>query len=73
MFIKSNFLFMDPKMAYHNRTLKSIFTMYIDAVKQEFAPTSRSKFRKSFSEYTLEEFFELRNNPNEYQKTKTSF
>lgn len=42
------------------------FTMYIDAVKQEFAPTSRSKFRKSFSEYTLEEFFELRNNPNEY-------
>ena len=49
------------------------FTMYIDAVKQEFAPTSRSKFRKSFGAYTLERFFELRNNSNEYQKTKTSF
>jgi hypothetical protein len=49
------------------------FTMYIDAVKQEFAPTSRSKFRKSFETHTLEKFFELRNPPNEYQKTKTSF
>lgn len=37
------------------------FTMYIDAVKQEFAPTSRSDFRKSFNEYSLKEFFELRN------------
>lgn len=37
------------------------FTMYIDAVKQEFAPTSRSDFRKSFNEYSLGEFFELRN------------
>ncbi len=26
------------------------FTMYIDAVKQQYAPTSRSKTRKSFSE-----------------------
>jgi hypothetical protein len=42
------------------------FTMYIDAVKREFAPTSRSKFRKSFETHTLEEFFELRNHPNEY-------
>lgn len=33
------------------------YTMYIDAVKQEFAPTSRSKDRKNFSEYTLLEYF----------------
>lgn len=33
------------------------FTMYIDAVKQEFAPTSRSKNRKSFYEYSLIEYF----------------
>jgi len=33
--------------------------MYIDAVKQEFGPTSRSrsKDRKSFSEYTLIDYF----------------
>jgi hypothetical protein len=34
------------------------FTMYIDAVKQEFAPTSRSKERKSFDEYSLIEYFQ---------------
>jgi len=33
------------------------FTMYIDAVKQEYAPTSRSKERKSFSEVGLLEYF----------------
>lgn len=33
------------------------FTMYIDAVKQEFAPTSRSKNRKSFNEYSLINYF----------------
>ncbi len=34
-----------------------IFTMYIDAVKQEFAPTSRSSKRKSFNDYSLIEYF----------------
>jgi hypothetical protein len=38
------------------------FTMYIDAVKQEFAPTSRSQERKSFEEMNLLEYFETRNN-----------
>lgn len=33
------------------------FTMYIDAVKQEFAPTSRSSKRKSFHEFTLINYF----------------
>lgn len=33
------------------------FTMYIDAVKQEYAPTSRSKNRKSFTEYSLTNYF----------------
>lgn len=33
------------------------FTMYIDAVKQEYAPTSRSKNRKSFNEYSLINYF----------------
>lgn len=33
------------------------FTMYIDAVKEEYAPTSRSNFRKSFQECSLIEFF----------------
>lgn len=34
-----------------------VFSMYIDAVKQEYAPTSRSKNRKSFSDYTILEYF----------------
>lgn len=34
------------------------FTMYIDAVKQEFAPTSRSKNRVPFSEYSIVEYFQ---------------
>lgn len=34
-----------------------VFTMYIDAVKKQYAPTSRSNERKSFSEYSLLEFF----------------
>jgi hypothetical protein len=38
-----------------------VFTMYIDAVNQQYAPTSRSNTRKSFSECTLEEFFQGRN------------
>lgn len=33
------------------------FTMYIDAVKQEYAPTSRSNERKSFTEYSLNQYF----------------
>lgn len=33
------------------------FTMYIDAVKQQYAPTSRSDKRKSFSEYSLINYF----------------
>lgn len=33
------------------------FTMYIDAVKQQFAPTSRSDDRQSFSECSLIEYF----------------
>jgi hypothetical protein len=37
------------------------FTMYIDAVKQEYAPTSRSNKRKPFSEYSLLDFFNNRN------------
>lgn len=34
-----------------------VFTMYIDAVKQQYAPTSRSINRKSFSEYSLLDYF----------------
>lgn len=34
------------------------FTMYIDAVKQEFSPTSRSKERVSFKETSLLEYFQ---------------
>lgn len=34
-----------------------VFSMYIDAVKQEYAPTSRSKNRKSFSDYTILKYF----------------
>jgi len=33
------------------------FTMYIDAVKQEYAPTSRSLNRKSFNEISLINYF----------------
>lgn len=33
------------------------FTMYIDAVKQQYAPTSRSNKRKYFSEYSLLDYF----------------
>ena len=36
------------------------FTMYIDAVKQEYAPTSRSNKRKSFVECSLLEYFSSR-------------
>jgi len=38
------------------------FTMYIDAVKKEYAPTSRSKDRVSFHKMNLLEFFSTRNN-----------
>jgi hypothetical protein len=34
-----------------------VFTMYIDAVKQEFSPTSRNPMRISFSETNLLDFF----------------
>lgn len=33
------------------------FTMYIDAIEQNYAPTSRSGERKSFSEFDLIEYF----------------
>lgn len=33
------------------------FTMYIDAVKGEYAPTSRSNNRKSFNDYSLKKYF----------------
>ena len=33
------------------------FTMYIDAIKQNYAPTSRSSDRRSFDQYTLLEYF----------------
>lgn len=36
------------------------YTMYIDAVNQEYAPTSRSKQRVSFHQNTLIEFFNKR-------------
>jgi uncharacterized Fe-S cluster-containing radical SAM superfamily enzyme len=41
------------------------FTMYIDAVKQEYAPTSRSSKRKSFAECSLLDYFSSRNCPKE--------
>lgn len=34
------------------------YTMYIDAVKQEFAPTSRTKTRLNFNELSLLEYFQ---------------
>jgi len=37
------------------------FTMYIDAVKQQYAPTSRSNKRKYFYECSLLEYFTSRN------------
>lgn len=37
------------------------YTLYIDAVKQEYAPTSRSDKRTPFDECSLLEFFETRN------------
>lgn len=36
------------------------FTMYIDAVKQQYAPTSRSKNRASFNDYSLIQYFKTR-------------
>ena len=40
-----------------------IFTMYIDAVKQQYAPSSVSNERKSFNDFTLFEYFQkFRNN-----------
>ena len=35
------------------------FTMYVDGVKQEFAPTSRSSNRESFNNYTLLQYFKF--------------
>lgn len=37
------------------------FTMYLDAIKQQYAPTSRSSERKSFDECSLLEYFSTRN------------
>jgi len=36
------------------------FTMYIDAVKQEFAPTSRSASRTPFNKCSLIKYFSTR-------------
>lgn len=36
------------------------FTMYIDAVKQQYAPTSRSKNRASFNDFSLIQYFKTR-------------
>lgn len=36
------------------------FTMYIDAVEQFYAPTSRSENRTSFKDCSLLEFFKMR-------------
>ena len=33
-------------------------SMYIDAVEQKFAPTSRSSERKSFNDYSLKRYFQ---------------
>ena len=40
------------------------FTMYIDAVKQEYAPTSRSKDRISFNDCSLLEYFTVEGRKN---------
>lgn len=42
------------------------FTMYIDAVKQQYAPTSRSTDRHSFADYSLCQYF------NKYKDTDES-
>lgn len=39
-------------------------SMYIDGVKEEFAPTSRSKERKSFNDYSLLDYFNIFKNSN---------
>lgn len=36
-----------------------VYTMYVDAVNQEYAPTSRSKNRSLFSECSLLEYFKI--------------
>ena len=36
------------------------YTMYIDAVNQEFAPTSRSGYRRSWDQVSLLQFFGIR-------------
>jgi hypothetical protein len=33
-------------------------SMYIDAIEQKFAPTSRSEERKSFNDYSLIDYFQ---------------
>lgn len=38
------------------------FTMYIDAVEEMYAPTSRSNDRKSFSDYSLIDYFNIYKN-----------
>lgn len=40
-----------------------VFTCYADAVKQNYAPTSRSADRKSFNDYSLIEYFQKFKNP----------
>lgn len=34
------------------------FTMYMDLVNQEYAPTSRSNDRRSFNDYSLIDYFQ---------------
>lgn len=43
-----------------------VHTMYIDAVNQEFAPTSRSDIRIKFNEISLENYFKSRLQNNEF-------
>ena len=33
-------------------------TMYIDAVNQEFSPTSRNSNRESFNDYSIQDYFQ---------------
>jgi hypothetical protein len=43
-------------------------TMYIDAVEQQYAPTSRNSDRKSFADYSLIEYFKKFNESAKLQK-----
>jgi hypothetical protein len=42
------------------------FTMYIDAVNQQYAPTSRSNERESFADYSLLDYFKTKKGCHKY-------